>query len=154
VIDWRAAAALRACTRDVRVRFLRTPPGWIDGVIGAVLAATVTVTPLAAAAGSLWIADGTIDGVVAWKNDEVKARHQLARSILGDVATGSLESQPGYSCRRAGRPRILRVTHVNAASSSHRSGISLLPVTTRPMRCVFASVHRPNGNHSSARSRF
>lgn len=77
----------------LRVGFLRTPPGWIDRVIGAVFATTVTVTPLAAAAASLWTDDGTVDRVVVWKKEEVKARHQLARAVLGDVATGSLESQ-------------------------------------------------------------
>ncbi len=77
----------------LRVGFLRTPPGWIDRVTGAVFATTVTVMPLAAAAAVEWIEDGTADRVVAWKRDEVKARQQLTRGILGDHITGAVESQ-------------------------------------------------------------
>ncbi|MGH9173442.1 MAG: PLP-dependent aminotransferase family protein, partial [Vicinamibacterales bacterium] len=77
----------------LRVGFLRTPPGWIDRVTGAVFATTVTVMPLAAAAAVEWIENGTLDRVVAWKRDEVKARQQLTRSILGGQVTGSIESQ-------------------------------------------------------------
>lgn len=77
----------------LRVGFLRTPPGWLERVTGAVFATTVTVTPLAAAAAAEWIEDGTVDRVIAWKRDEVRARQQLTRSVLPDLASGSLESQ-------------------------------------------------------------
>lgn len=77
----------------LRVGFLRTPPGWIDRVTGAVFATTVTVMPLAAAAAIEWIEDGTVDRVVAWKRAEVTARQQLTRATLGDHITGSAESQ-------------------------------------------------------------
>jgi DNA-binding transcriptional MocR family regulator len=77
----------------LRVGFLRTPPGWIDRVTGAIFATTVTVMPLAAAAAVEWIEDGTVDRVVAWKRDEVKARQQLARGVVGDHIAGSAESQ-------------------------------------------------------------
>jgi len=77
----------------LRVGFLRMPPGWIDRVTGAVFATTVTVMPLAAAAAVEWIEDGTVDRVIAWKREEVKARQQLTRSILGGHITGAAESQ-------------------------------------------------------------
>ena len=77
----------------LRVGFLRTPPGWIDRVVGAVFATTVTVTPLAAAAAAEWIEDGSTDRVIAWKRDEVRARQQLTRGLLGDLVKGALESQ-------------------------------------------------------------
>jgi DNA-binding transcriptional MocR family regulator len=80
----------------LRLGFLRTPPGWIDRITGAVFATTVTVTPLAAAAGSLWLEDGTVDRVIAWKRDEVRARQQLTRGVLGDRVIGSPSSQHAW----------------------------------------------------------
>jgi DNA-binding transcriptional MocR family regulator len=80
----------------LRIGFLRTPPGWLDRVTGAVFATTVMVTPLDAAAAAEWIEDGTIDRVMAWKRQEVKARQQLARAVLGDVLTGAVESQHAW----------------------------------------------------------
>ena len=77
----------------LRIGFLRTPPGWIDRVIGAVFATTVTVSPLAAAAAAQWVEDGTVERIVIWKRQEIKARQQLARAILGDHVSGSMESQ-------------------------------------------------------------
>ena len=77
----------------LRVGFLRTPQGWIDRVVGAVFATTVTVTPLSAAAAAIWIQDGTVARVVEWKRQEVRARQLLARGILGDQIAGSIESQ-------------------------------------------------------------
>jgi DNA-binding transcriptional MocR family regulator len=77
----------------LRIGFLRTPPGWIDRVAGAVFATTVTVTPLAAAAASQWMDDGTVDRVIGWKRQEVKARQQITRSLLRDHLTGAPESQ-------------------------------------------------------------
>jgi DNA-binding transcriptional MocR family regulator len=77
----------------LRVGLLRTPPGWLDRVVGAVFATTVTVTPLAAAAAVEWIENGTADRVAEWKRDEVKARQQITRAVLGDAVTGAPESQ-------------------------------------------------------------
>ena len=77
----------------LRVGLLRTPPGWFDRVVGAVFATTVTVTPLAAAAAVEWMENGTADRVVAWKRDEVRARQQITRSVLGSAAAGAPESQ-------------------------------------------------------------
>ena len=80
----------------LRIGVLRTPPGWIDRVTGAVFATTVMGTPLDAAAAAAWIDDGTIDRVMAWKRQEVKARQQLARAALGAHVTGSAESQHAW----------------------------------------------------------
>jgi DNA-binding transcriptional MocR family regulator len=80
----------------LRLGLLRTPPGWLDRVVGAVFATTVTVTPLAAAAAVEWMENGTADRVVAWKREEVKARQQIARAVLGDAMTGSPESQHAW----------------------------------------------------------
>jgi len=77
----------------LRVGILRTPPGWLDRVIGAVFATTVTVTPLAAAAAVEWIENGMVDRVAAWKREEVRARQQITRAVLGNAATGAPESQ-------------------------------------------------------------
>jgi DNA-binding transcriptional MocR family regulator len=77
----------------LRLGFLRTPTGWIDRVIGAVFATTVTVTPLAAAAASEWIQDGTADRVIAWKRQEIRARQELTRAVLGANVSGANESQ-------------------------------------------------------------
>ena len=68
----------------LRIGVLRAPPGWIDRVTGAVFATTVMGTPLDAAAAAAWIEDGTLDRVIAWKRQEIKARQQLARGVLGD----------------------------------------------------------------------
>jgi DNA-binding transcriptional MocR family regulator len=77
----------------LRLGLLRTPPGWIDRVTGAVFATTVTVAPLAAAAGAQWIEDGTLDRVAAWKRQEIRARQELSREVLGRTVSGTLQSQ-------------------------------------------------------------
>jgi DNA-binding transcriptional MocR family regulator len=80
----------------LRVGILRTPPGWVDRVTGAVFATTVMGTPLDMAAAATWIQDGTAERVIAWKRQEIKARQQLARAILGAVVTGVPESQHAW----------------------------------------------------------
>jgi DNA-binding transcriptional MocR family regulator len=80
----------------LRIGFLHSPPGWSERLTGAVFATTVMVTPLDAAAVCAWIEDGTADRVIAWKREEIKARQQLARQILGSVVSSSLESQHAW----------------------------------------------------------
>lgn len=80
----------------LRVGVLRAPAGWIDRMTGAVFATTVMGTPLDAAAATAWLADGTLDRVVAWKRQEVKARQQVARAVLGARITGSALSQHAW----------------------------------------------------------
>jgi DNA-binding transcriptional MocR family regulator len=80
----------------LRIGLLRTPTGWTERVIGAVFATTVMVTPLDAAAACAWLDDGTAARVMAWKRQEVGARQQLARQVLGAVVTGSPESQHAW----------------------------------------------------------
>jgi DNA-binding transcriptional MocR family regulator len=77
----------------LRLGMLRAPQAWIDRLIGAVFATTVTITPLCAAAGTMWMQDGTVQRVVEWKRQEIRARQQLARGILLDRVTGAVESQ-------------------------------------------------------------
>jgi DNA-binding transcriptional MocR family regulator len=77
----------------VRIGFLRAPSAWIDRLVGAVFATTVNVTPLSAAAAALWMHDGTLTRVIEWKRQEIRARQHLARGVLGDQLSGSLESQ-------------------------------------------------------------
>jgi DNA-binding transcriptional MocR family regulator len=77
----------------LRVGLLRAPRAWIDRVVGAVFATTVTVTPLSAAAAALWMHDGTVDRVIEWKRQEVRARQQLARGMFGGKLPGSPDSQ-------------------------------------------------------------
>ena len=80
----------------IRVGLLRMPPGWIDRVTGAVFATTVMGSPVDIAAATAWMQDGTTERVIAWKRQEVKARQQLARAVLGSVITGSAESQHAW----------------------------------------------------------
>jgi DNA-binding transcriptional MocR family regulator len=80
----------------LRVGVLRAPSGWIDRITGAVFATTVMGTPLDTAAAVAWLADGTIDRVMAWKRQEVKARQQIARAALGARVTGSPASQHAW----------------------------------------------------------
>jgi DNA-binding transcriptional MocR family regulator len=77
----------------LRVGFLRTPSGWLDRVTGAVFATTVTVTPLAAAAAAQWMEDGTAEEIIRWKRDEIRARQQVTRDLLGSHVSGAPESQ-------------------------------------------------------------
>ncbi len=77
----------------LRLGFLRAPHRWIDRVIGSVFATTVNVPPLSAAAAAAWMDDGTVDRIVAWKRQEIRARQQLARGIFGDRIGGAIESQ-------------------------------------------------------------
>jgi DNA-binding transcriptional MocR family regulator len=77
----------------LRIGFLRAPQNWIERVVGAIFATTVTVTSLSAAAAALWVQDGTADRVIEWKRQEVRARQQLARGVLGSRIAGSPESQ-------------------------------------------------------------
>jgi DNA-binding transcriptional MocR family regulator len=80
----------------LRIGFLRTPLGWTDRITGAVFATTVMVTPLDAAAACAWIEDGTAARVIAWKRQEIKARQQIARQVLGGIVSGSTESQHAW----------------------------------------------------------
>jgi DNA-binding transcriptional MocR family regulator len=80
----------------LRVGVLRTPPGWIDRITGAVFATTVMGTPLDAAAAAGWIADGTLERVMTWKRQEIRARQQLARAALGPHVSGAPESQHAW----------------------------------------------------------
>jgi DNA-binding transcriptional MocR family regulator len=80
----------------LRIGFLQTPPGWTDRMIGAVFATTVIVTPLDAAAVCAWIEDGTAARVIAWKRQEIKARQQVARQVLGGIVSGSPECQHAW----------------------------------------------------------
>jgi DNA-binding transcriptional MocR family regulator len=80
----------------LRIGQLRPPTGWTERVTGAVFATTVMVTPLDAAAACAWMDDGTAARVMAWKREEVRVRQQMARHILGDVVTGSAESQHAW----------------------------------------------------------
>ena len=77
----------------LRIGLMRMPPGWIDRVTGAVFATTVMVPPLEAAAAAEWMQNGTIDRVAEWKRQEIGARQEIARKVLGRAATGALESQ-------------------------------------------------------------
>ena len=88
----------------LRVGLLRTPDGWTERVTGAVFATTVMLTPLDAAAACAWMEDGTAARVMAWKRDEVRARQQIARQILGATVTGSPESQHAWLELPAGWP--------------------------------------------------
>jgi DNA-binding transcriptional MocR family regulator len=80
----------------LRIGFLHSPPGWAERLTGAVFATTVMVTPLDAAAVCAWIEDGTAERVIAWKRQEIRARQQLARQVLGSVVSGSLDSQHAW----------------------------------------------------------
>jgi DNA-binding transcriptional MocR family regulator len=80
----------------LRVGVLRAPPGWIDRIIGAVFATTVMGSPLDAAAAVAWLGDGTSDRVIVWKRQEIRARQQIARAVLGDRVTGSATSQHAW----------------------------------------------------------
>jgi DNA-binding transcriptional MocR family regulator len=80
----------------LRIGLLRTPMGWTERVTGAVFATTVMVTPLDAAAACAWMGDGTAARVMAWKRQEIRARQQLARQVLGSVVTGSPQSQHAW----------------------------------------------------------
>lgn len=104
----------------IRIGFLRAPQPWIDRVVGAIFATTVTVTPLCAAAAAMWVNDGMVDRVIDWKRQEVRARQQLARGVFGSKISGSPESQhiwlplpPRWSAEdftRAARQRGIIVT--------------------------------------------
>jgi DNA-binding transcriptional MocR family regulator len=104
----------------LRIGFLRAPHNWIDRVVGAIFATTVTVTPLSAALAAMWVQDGTVDRVIEWKRQEVRARQQLARGVFGSKVSGSPESQhmwlplpPRWSAEdftRAARQRGIIVT--------------------------------------------
>jgi DNA-binding transcriptional MocR family regulator len=80
----------------LRVGLLRMPPGWTDRVTGAVFATTVMLTPLDAAAACASMEDGTATRVMEWKRQEVRARQQTARQLLGTVVSGSPESQHAW----------------------------------------------------------
>jgi DNA-binding transcriptional MocR family regulator len=77
----------------LRIGILHTPTGWTERMIGALFATTVIVTPLDAAAVCAWMDDGTALRVIEWKRQEIRARQQLARQVLGAIVSGSPESQ-------------------------------------------------------------
>jgi DNA-binding transcriptional MocR family regulator len=83
----------KSAVPGLRVGMVSAPPGWVDRLTGAIFATTVTVTPLAAAAAAEWIGQGLIRRVAAWKRDEIRARQQIARAVLGARIPGAPESQ-------------------------------------------------------------
>ncbi len=132
----------------LRVGLLRTPPGWIDRVVGAVFATTVTVTPLAAAAAVEWIENGTADRVVAWKRDEVRARQQITRGCARRRGHRRAREPARLVAVAAhtGRPTTSRARRASAASSSPRAVNLRSRDTTRRTPFASASARRPSVN--------
>lgn len=62
----------------LRLGFAVTPPGGADAVAGMVRMSLLTVSPLAAAIGTSWLEDRTVDRIAEWKRMEIEWRWQMA----------------------------------------------------------------------------
>lgn len=80
----------------LRIGFLHSPAGWTERMTGAVFATTVMATPLDVAAACAWIEDGTAARVIEWKRQEIKARQQIARQMLGPIVSSPPECQHAW----------------------------------------------------------
>ena len=139
-----SAAFPRAWCPACGSRSMRMPASWVDRVTGAVFATTVMVPPIESAAAAEWMQNGTVDRVAAWKREEIRARQDIARKILGRIATGAPKASTcGCCCLRAGRPKTSRARRGSAASSSSPVASSPSRGTPRLTPSASASAHPP-----------
>lgn len=78
----------------LRVGYLLAPPDVIDRVEAVIAATTYLASPLLAEVATRWISDGTAEGVMTWKRQEVGARQALSGAALAGQEYGAHEVSP------------------------------------------------------------
>jgi DNA-binding transcriptional MocR family regulator len=73
----------KSLAAGLRVGFLRAPAALVQRLAAAVFASAVMAPPVTAELAARWIADGTARRIVDWKREELTARQQIARRLLG-----------------------------------------------------------------------
>ncbi len=66
----------------LQVGFAAVPTAWHSSVLAAVRASTWTISPLMAEVVARWIADGTVEWILASRRQECDVRRTLARQVL------------------------------------------------------------------------
>jgi DNA-binding transcriptional MocR family regulator len=76
----------------LRIGFIATPPGCIDKLVLGVGATSWMTAPLLGEIATLWIEGGTAARLLAWQQEELKARNAIAHDVLHEYAFASLPS--------------------------------------------------------------
>jgi DNA-binding transcriptional MocR family regulator len=67
----------------LRVAYVLAPPGGADRIAAALRATTWMAAPLGVEIATRWMEDGTADALLDARRQEARARHELARRLLG-----------------------------------------------------------------------
>ena len=73
----------KSLAASLRIGFLLSPPDMVDRLTASVSSTTFIASPPMGAVVAAWIFDGTADRIMAWKRQEVAARHEIADAVLG-----------------------------------------------------------------------
>jgi DNA-binding transcriptional MocR family regulator len=73
----------KSLAAGLRVGFLRGPAALTPRLAAAVFASAVMAPPVTAELAARWIDDGLARRIVEWKREELTARQQIARRVLG-----------------------------------------------------------------------
>jgi DNA-binding transcriptional MocR family regulator len=81
----------KALAPGLRIGYVLAPVAKVAAVASGVRATTIMASPLLAEVGARWIGDGTVERLIAWQRDEVKARLDILKIVL---AGHSVRSTP------------------------------------------------------------
>ena len=140
----------KSLAAGLRVGFLRAPATLIPRLGAAVFASAVMAPSMTAELTARWIGDGLARRIVEWKREELTARQQIARRVLGWRAPRPARRTSGCRCRRRPPPRISSNRRVYAACWSAPAPPS---ASARATRARGPSLSRSARNPRSARRR-
>jgi DNA-binding transcriptional MocR family regulator len=83
------AGTSKAIAGGLRVAFVTAPRTAVERLERSIWATTWMAAPLTTEIAVTWIEDGTADRIAAEQRREARARQDLARGILGEVAAGA-----------------------------------------------------------------
>ena len=73
----------KSLAASLRIGFLLSPSGMVDRLTAAISSTTFMASPPMGDVVAEWIFDGTANRIMEWKRQEVAARQEMAKSILG-----------------------------------------------------------------------
>jgi DNA-binding transcriptional MocR family regulator len=89
---WFIGSVSKSLAPGLRVGYMVAPEGALDPILVTMRAMTWMSAPLTAEIATIWMEDGTADELIAWHRAERVARAQLARDILGPVASNPTDA--------------------------------------------------------------
>jgi DNA-binding transcriptional MocR family regulator len=85
---WYVTSFTKSAMSGLRTGYLVPPAGDLMRAVARVRTTSWMATPLAAEISARWIADGTMEELVAWQRRELAWRQHLAESLLGNYRCG------------------------------------------------------------------